>query len=258
MRILQYNILNGCQGDPDRFARLGAWLKEQAYDVVGLNELNGWNQSSGIHKYGEDWGYPYAEIFVTKASPYFVGVLSRHPIEVIEKREQGFHHGALHIRINGIHYIITHLNPQDASRRELEAEVLAQMARRINEPLIVMGDMNTLSPLDRDHYEQVRLPEHLSKSSQLQRKFMADDAINYRPMQTLLDAGLRDLSGAMSAENYTVPTKMNKDGAHAAQMHLDYILANDAFKARSLGAHTIHNETVESLSDHYPVECSWE
>ena len=26
MRILQYNILNGCQDDPDRLKRLGSWL----------------------------------------------------------------------------------------------------------------------------------------------------------------------------------------------------------------------------------------
>ena len=37
MSVLQYNVLNGCQGDPDRLTRLGAWLKQQAYDVVGLN-----------------------------------------------------------------------------------------------------------------------------------------------------------------------------------------------------------------------------
>ena len=86
MRILQYNILNGCQDDPDRLKRLGAWLKQQAYDVVGLNELNGWNQLPSMHQLAQDWGYSHAEIFVTERSPRFVGVLSKHPIELVETR----------------------------------------------------------------------------------------------------------------------------------------------------------------------------
>ena len=48
MRILQYNILNGCRKDPDRLARLRSWLKAQAYHVAGFNELNGWHKPLGM------------------------------------------------------------------------------------------------------------------------------------------------------------------------------------------------------------------
>ena len=42
MKLLQYNILDGCQ-DAGRFARLCAWISAQTYDIICFNELNGWS-----------------------------------------------------------------------------------------------------------------------------------------------------------------------------------------------------------------------
>jgi endonuclease/exonuclease/phosphatase family metal-dependent hydrolase len=236
---------------------LGAWLAGQAYDVVGLNELNGWERSPDIHGRGASWGYPHAALFVTEHSPYFVGVLSKYPVTVVATRSAGFHHGLLHVRIRGVHYLITHLSPADAARREAEASMLADLVRGLVGPVVVMGDLNTLSPLDREHHVAARLVDVLRGDATLRRKFLtADGTIDYRPMQRLLDAGLCD-PGSLAADQHTVPTIVNQDHAHAARMRLDYILVNAALLARRPRVRVLHTEQVQSLSDHYPVECTW-
>ena len=260
MRILQYNILNGCQDDPDRLKRLGAWLKQQAYDVVGLNELNGWNQLPGIHQLAQDWGYPHAELFVTEGSPRFVGVLSRHPIKLAETCEVSFNHGLLHVVICGVNYLVTHLTPVDTASRERETAVLAEMVSATSQALVLMGDMNTLSILDHEEHATSGLTDVLRRDPALRRKFLINDQeINYRPMQQLLEAGLTDLGATVQAA-YSVPTAANRDKAHAARMRLDYILVNEAFLGQrsEVQVRILHNEEVDTLSDHYPVECVWE
>lgn len=258
MKILQYNVWNGCQEDPERFARFSQWLKNQAYDVVGLNELNGWNQMPGMRKRGEDLGYSHAELFVTQRSRTFVGILSKHPIKLVETREIPFHHGVLHVCIRNVHYLITHLTSVEATDREREAMVLAEMVRSISGALVLMGDMNTLSSLDQEQYMADKLVEVLRCKHNLRCKFLANSqTINYKPMQRLLDAGLTDLCAGIKG-NYSVPTAVNQDESHATQMRIDYILVNDTFLNWSPKAQILHNDQVDVLSDHYPVECTWE
>jgi endonuclease/exonuclease/phosphatase family metal-dependent hydrolase len=257
MRVLQYNIWNGCQSDPARLARLGKWLKRQAYDVVGLNELNGWDQSPDIHELGRRWGYPYTDILEVKHSSYLVGLLSRHPLERKAAVGVPFHHGALHVIVLGVHYIVVHLTPASAVERRKEAAYLAEMIVAISEPLLVMGDLNTLSPLDAEAHDRVALVDILRQDPGLRRKFLTPYGdIDYQPMQILLDAGLRDLGTAVPVD-YSVPTATNQDKGHAARMRLDYVLANSSFDAQAPKALVLHDDATDALSDHYPVECTW-
>lgn len=258
MRILQFNILDGCQREPERLRRLGHWLEDQAFDVVGLNELNGWDRAPHLSQPGDLWGYPYREIFVTKGSRHFVGALSRHPIERLTSLEEGFHHGVLVLRIEGVHYIITHLTPKSSRDREYEAHNLAQLVSTIREPVLLMGDLNTLSPLDQEWHTSTGLLHILGNNPALSRKFLNEKrGINYRPMQTLLDAGLVDLC-AGGSRRASVPTAANKDAAHAANMRLDYIMANQIFlEERQPAATILQDDPLPTLSDHYPVTCEW-
>ena len=257
MRILQYNVLDGCENDPERLGRLGAWLRAQAADVVGLNELNGWDAPPCIAARAAEWGYTAAELNVTGRSDYFVGVLARHPVTPVGKREVGFAHGLLHVRICGVHFLITHLTPGRAADRENEAAIVAEIVGPITEPLVLMGDLNTLSPLDRDLHERGNLRELLQSDAGLRSKFLnAAGDINYTPMQRLLDAGLTDL-GADVPVRHTVPTAVNTDKMHAAPMRLDYMLANAAFAESAGPARPLHSADTDRLSDHYPVGCQF-
>jgi endonuclease/exonuclease/phosphatase family metal-dependent hydrolase len=258
MRVLQYNILKGGadEKDPGRLSRLRLWVSSGGYDVLGLNELNGWVQPPGIHARAKSWGYSSAEVFFTTKSKYPVGVLAKSPIVVLDRLVDGFHHGVLHVLIQEVHYVIAHLTPVSAAARVLEADALVRLIRDVAAPTFIMGDMNTLSPLDREEHEVHDLKSALRASPKLAEKFL-DRAkrINYEPMRRLLDAGLVDVC---HARGHSVPTPGTEDIMHAAPMRLDYILANDAAMQFSPRARIVAESATSTLSDHYPVECLWD
>jgi len=255
MRVLQYNIRRGGAGgadDPERLSRLRTWVEREAYDVVGLNELNGWTQSPGLYVCAKAWGYSSAELFVTPRSKYFVGVLAKSPIRVLDRIEEGFYHGVLHVVIREVHFIITHLNPKSAADRLIETKALVQLTRNVAAPVFIMGDLNTLSPLDQNQHDL----EPLRKTDALRKKFLDPDGrINYEPMRRLLQAGLVDLC---PDGGHTVPTSITDDKMHAVPMRLDYILANDAALRLLPRTRIVTGDVTAMLSDHYPVECRWD
>jgi endonuclease/exonuclease/phosphatase family metal-dependent hydrolase len=182
MRILQYNILKGCQGDPDRRKRLEEWLKNRSYDIVGFNELNGWNIEPGIKAFANQIDYPYYWLFETQHSPFFIGVVSHHPITILEEIGTPFFHGVLHFLIRDIHFIITHLTHVSIMEREKEAETLSQKLAGIKEPAVLMGDLNTLSPIDQKFYDQIGLVRVLNSEPLLKNNFLDKKIrLNYRP-----------------------------------------------------------------------------
>ncbi|MDF2658012.1 MAG: hypothetical protein K0Q94_803 [Paenibacillus sp.] len=256
MNILQYNILDGCQEEA-RFDGLSRWIRSQAgvYDVIGLNELNGWSPER-LAFHASRWGYSHSYLYETRVSPYYVGIVSKHPLQLVGLTEKPFHHGLLHVKANGVHFLITHLCSSDSMEREREADYIANTVSRISEPLLVMGDLNTLSPHDDGYYKEYGLLETLESDDKLSRKFVVRGKLNYRPMQILLDAGLSD-TGHGADFQFSVPTSMNRDQMHAARMRLDYVLVNDALRKKHPVSSIIRDEKVEELSDHCPVRCEW-
>lgn len=82
-----------------------------------------------------------------KSSPYKVGIMSKLPILLVEATEELFHHSSLHIKINKTHFFITHSSPHSDDHRAREAGELAKQVNILqDEPVIVMGDLNALSP----------------------------------------------------------------------------------------------------------------
>ncbi|WP_245640106.1 endonuclease/exonuclease/phosphatase family protein [Paenibacillus dakarensis] len=260
MNILQYNVLDGCQ-DEERLAGLDSWITSQPYDVIGFNELNGWIQSK-LASYALRWGYGYSYVYETHRSKYYVGLVSKFPIEIISRTEEPFHHGLLHVKVNDVHFLITHLCPSDSLKRERETEYIAGIVRSITEPLLVMGDLNTLSPHDEPFYMECGIAHTLAQEDRLRKKFMHGGMINYKPMQILLDAGLSDAGHHSGQERelpfqYSVPTSVNQDHMHAACLRLDYVLVNESLRKRGPAASIVRDAHVDGLSDHYPIRCEW-
>src|SRR5690606_6979788 len=128
-----------------------------------LNEMNEWTAIEFANRAAE-WGYPYTELLINEISPYHMGIASRTPIRLVGTAEQPFHHGLLHVIIQDIHFLVTHLSPMDSLRREEEVEAIVQVIKTIKGPIIVMGDLNSLSITDRTRYEQVDLVGQLQPS----------------------------------------------------------------------------------------------
>jgi endonuclease/exonuclease/phosphatase family metal-dependent hydrolase len=251
MNLIHYNILDGCQGAPDRFARLGAWLAAQAADLVTLNEVNGWDTAS-LAPYAAAWGYPHVHV-TAMSSRYRLAILARQPFSVVAEVAEGFHHGVLVAQAGPLHLLVTHLCPVNAARRQAEAELLAARLATAPRPLLLLGDLNTLSPLDAPWYDQAGTTALLAHNPHLRRKFLDEhEQPDYRPMATLLAAGLVDY-GARQQPRHSIPTPVNQDANHAAELRLDYILAAGDFGPRPPRVTVVHGPEVDRLSDHYPV-----
>lgn len=252
MKILQYNILDGCR-NKERYGELTTWMKKKDYDVAGFNEMNDWTDAE-FQEEMEKLGLLHTSLFVMESSRFHIGIASKFPIEKFAAfEEQPFHHGLLHVKINGIHFLITHFSPFESEYREREAEEVAEYIRKIGEPALLMGDLNTLSPLDASHYQKINELDRIMAAPFLVRQHLKGGEINYRPMQTLLDAGLHDI--LVRPFSYSMPTKIHANHKDRAHVRIDYMLANKALLEYVPEAHIIHDEDISATSDHYPIEC---
>ena len=177
------------------------------------------------------------------------------------ERSHIFAHGLLCVRVVGLSLCVTHLNPHDGTRRVEEARVIAKHAAT-DDSFMLVGDLNTLSALDRAVYDAADLPARIRSgpyAKQLGRKFLDRSRlkVDYKPMQVLLNHPLVDVgeSGGPS-----VPTSINADHMHFATLRLDYCLVNTHLlescggQRGLLRATPLHNRQTDTLSDHFPLE----
>lgn len=236
-------------------------MRAGGYDLISLNELNGVD-ASRLRELGREWGFAHAELL--SKSPYRVGLLSRHPMRVqVAERGAPFAHGLLCVEVLALTLCITHLNPHDVQRRLREAREIAQRVPATR-PFVLAGDLNTLSALDRAAHESAALVRTIRQgphASALSRKFLdvSGGQIDYSPMQALLETPLHDV-GAGSGP--TVPTRVNADKMHFAQLRLDYLLVNERLlwacgQAGRLHAVVLRDESTDGLSDHFPLTLSF-
>ncbi len=154
VRLLHWNILDG---GGRRLDGIGQYVKTGGYDIVTLNELNNID-SAGLAKLGKAWGLPHSALL--SLSRYHLGVLSRYPMTPAGEERRRFAHGLLCVRVLGIKLCVTHLNPQDARRRREEARAIVERHVRPesrSRGVLLVGDLNTLSPLDRTDLEAAQL-----------------------------------------------------------------------------------------------------
>lgn len=189
-----------------------------------------------------------------------------YPSAQVIARENGapFAHGLLCIRLLNVTLCVTHLHPADARQRRAEARVIVRHIPAAS-PFMLVGDLNTLSPLDRaSHEDQALVKKVLSgpNAASLARKFLDEQRahVEYAPMQALLDGPLHDV-GASSGPS--VPTLINGDAMHFTQLRLDYCLVNDALlhscggQAGDVSGKVLRSHGVATLSDHFPLEVTF-
>lgn len=135
LTVATYNIWEGLEDNPDRKARFESWVDSVKPDVLMLNELVGFTPAK-LQKLAEESGFPHSSLL--KEEWYPVGVISKHPIEEINRivtpmsivlgQKKGLWHGLLHVRTAGIDLMVTHLSPFDYKFRKQEAQILTHYA----------------------------------------------------------------------------------------------------------------------------------
>ena len=285
-RLLHWNILDG---GGQRLQGISDFIRGGDYDVVTLNELNGFDGRK-LAALGRRCGLSHSKLLAKSA--YHLGVLSRHPLRlVVAERGPEFAHGLLCVRVLDLTLCVTHFNPHDSRKRADEARKVLKHAHASVEavrPFMLVGDLNTLSSLDRAAHESADLPVRIREgpyAAPLGRKFLnrARTAIDYTPMGVLLST-LHDVG---VGGGHSVPTNINADRMHFATLRLDYCLADERLVAgcsstnakgspaddrravhgarpqpsrqkRKVQATILRNEQTNTLSDHFPLLVEFE
>ena len=170
LRVVTYNILVGFDdygiGDPylcgaQRRVAATTWLAAQHPDVVALQELNGYTEER-LRREARGWGHDYA--VMVKENGYPIGLTSNRPIEVVERRVAGLHHGILHCRTHGTDFIAVHVVPSPGVERKLgelgQAAAMFRAAVAAGRDAMVLGDFNCIASTDVDRYSAVAIERY--------------------------------------------------------------------------------------------------
>lgn len=257
LKIISYNVWYGFTQVPERKEGWIEWMKDQQPDIVSLQELNEYTHE----KLAEDarrYGHTHSVLLKEEGFP--TGITSKFPIEDVQKVTEGFHHGMIRVRIEGIYLYVVHLHPSNWETRRGEVNHIIDdiLSLPSNSKIILAGDFNTFSPLDSTFYSHGRLePFFNERDSLYEEKNLNKGRLDYTVIQELLDFGLMDLEASKRNPSYkfsgSFPTLIEKEGEHGDQRRLDYIFASKNLAERVTRAEIITSDTTLILSDHLPM-----
>ena len=257
VRLMDYNIADGMWYDQyNRYDRFVAWVRTQDPDVFAICEgATHWNEHKktvskeqmprylpdSLHLLAERWGHPYTAIGPYQDN-YPVAFTSKYPIEVVQRIGEGLSHGALHVKINGVNYVVLHLWPQrysmgDKTRKDNGGEAFrVEEMRRILDATILnpkfagekhwlmMGDFNSHSPLDK--------PFHGTR--------------NYDVHDLVRSAYSHDIVGDWFSGEFVPSTTRGK-------ARIDFIYCTDGIWDGVKRVETVHDAFTDKASDHRPI-----
>ena len=170
MKIISYNIEYGMRADTTAGKTIfSTWMRNQDPDIVCLQEANKFTQKS-LEALAASYGHPYAVLQKEKGFP--TAITSKYPIVNIIKVENNMWHGFVMGTINGYHIISLHLSPHRYESRQLDIDLILETIRQNGpfEKWLIMGDFNSVSPVDAGKYADGRLADRLRKEEEKQYK----------------------------------------------------------------------------------------
>ena len=257
IKIISHNVWYGFTKVPERKESWISWMKDQQPGIVSLQELNEYTQE----KLAEDalqYGHEYSVLLKEEGFP--TGITSSFPIQDVHKTTEGFHHGLLRVRIEGIYIYVVHLHPSNWETRKKEIKNILQDIASLPEDseIILAGDFNTFSSLDSSYYSHGKLEPFFKDRDSLYGEINLNKGqLDYSVIKEVMDYGLIDLEATMRDSAFqfygSFPTLVEKEGEHGDQRRLDYIFASENLAAKVTQAEIISSDTALILSDHLPV-----
>ncbi len=230
-------------------SQAAAWLADERPSIVALQEVLHVD-AQGLRQLAAEWNHEHAVMH--KESGYPVALTSSAPIEVLERRTEGFHHGYLHARTHDLDVFVVHFWPDKVH----EAEHVAARARALvdaGHPVLVVGDFNAVIRHDEDYLHE---HGHLGEVIDGTRRF------DYRITDAFLDAGFVDLvHNHAPGATYTfgspalIPRwREDMQDVIKTRRRIDFVFADEVTAARASAAQVeTDDSTVGKWSDHYPV-----
>ena len=257
LTVITHNVWYGFTKVPERKNAWIEWMKAQNPDVVSLQELNQYTPQM-LADDAQSYGHPHSALLKQEGFP--TGITSRYPIEDIQRTLDGFHHGLMRVRIQGIYFYVIHLHPSNWEVRKAEIKKIQLDMKKlpVDSKIILAGDFNTFSPFDSVFYSHGRLePFFNDRDIQFNEKNLNQGQLDYSVIQELMDYGLVDLENELRKSAYdfpgSFPTLVEKEGEHGDQRRLDYLFCSKNLVNNVTRAEIIANKTTLLLSDHLPV-----
>ena len=229
------------------------WLVEEGPDLVALQEVLHCDESR-LAELALAWGHEHAVMHKERGYP--VALTSSAPIEVLERRVEGWHHGFLHARTHGIDVFVVHFWPT----RPAEATIVAEMAEAVagdGRPVLVLGDFNG----------KIRFDEAYLREHGFGEEKDGEEWFDYRITDAFLDRGFVELVSEHAPDDlYTFgsPALIPKwaktmDEVERRRRRIDFVFASQDLAAGCRSARVDVDDTrVGRYSDHYPILCTLE
>jgi endonuclease/exonuclease/phosphatase family metal-dependent hydrolase len=261
LRLITYNVLYGFNHGKAR--EIGPkWLAAQKPDIVALQELNGFTQTT-LEQTARQWNHDHAVILKEKGFP--VGLTANSEINIMEKRLDGMWHGYLHCQVKEIHLFVVHLSPSQHAFRMHEAKLISAKIKPLlaaGEPVIVLGDFNCNSPLDQ-RWLSSRPADREPSDPEAAKRRAANADPHAAVMAQFLELGLVDLvhakQPATELERGTFATRLlpnyrTNEQREDKTWRIDFILASPGLANHCTSARIPREKETDLISDHYPVE----
>lgn len=259
LKIVSYNVLYGLKKDSVNIDRFVNFAEDWKPDVIALEEMNGYTQKT-LEQLGQRIGHDY--VLQSKEDGFPVAVTSKYPLVNFKKVTENMWHSYIYAKIKGIHFFVIHFSPFSYEKRFKEVtDILAQVNEiPSNEPILIMGDFNSLDISDKDKYGK----EVLDAMKQSEQKHdhirnLHNGAIDYSVLGKLHEAGFKDTYRLLHKEfESSVPTFKDGNG-NIKQKNtghpkcIDFIWANSVAASRVTKSGIVKNEYTHYISDHYPT-----
>ncbi len=247
MKIICYNIYRGMEKDTSQNKQVFVdWVKAQDVDIFAIQEAYKFTQK-GLEDLAARYGHPYAVLLKEREKGTPVAITSRYPIVDIHHVIESMHHGFILAKINGYNIINLHFSPFTYEKRRVETEVILQTIQATGDEgkWIVMGDFNSVSPLDSAYYTDgryIRNMQGLARKYSYHDNLIDGNKIDYQVHSKILNAGLLDALRVYDT-SLDLPRKAR----------IDFIYVSKDLKDRIASGEIQVDEFTRKYSDHYPV-----
>lgn len=261
LKLISYNVYWGMKQDttPHK-AQFTRWFKDQNPDIVALQEVNGFTQQM-IQEFAESYGHPYAIIVKEPAADgsisFPVALTSKYPIVNVRRVVDNLIHGLIVAEIEGHHFMVTHFHPFSAVKRGHEIDLILATAKAGSPQAkwLLMGDLNSVSPLDKREYDNGLVLNHIREDMKKKphNQNLLNNELDYSVQQKVLDAGFIDAFKKFHpAFEASAPTKLFYDQSKFP-LRYDYLYVNSTMQNDLIECDIIKDEFTDIYSDHYPV-----
>lgn len=260
LKLISYNVYWGMRQDStENKSKFAEWFKAQDADIVALQEVNGFTQKM-LQDFAESYGHPYSYIVKEPEADgsisFPVALTSKYPIINVQRVRENMIHGLLIAEIEGRRFMVTHFHPFSAVKRGHEIDlVLANAKADTNSKWLLMGDLNSVSPLDRSEYDNNLVRDFIreDRKKRPHNENLLNNELDYSVQQKVLNTGFVDAFKHFHPKfEASAPTKLFYDQSKHP-LRYDYLYVSSNMKNDLVKCEIMKDAFTDVYSDHYPV-----